>query len=167
MLDTERMIKEVALALVFDKEEEGEEVKGGFENRDESDEDDEEAGASQVGERVGSAKPKPDNDIVCPHSIDVHSNLDTADKSTYQSFHINNRDLIVWWESPCMNFENGMGWILRKLARDRQTKTLLSDTMDVDEAKPEAPGSTVKPKRTVDLESIAFSLGGNLMSNKK
>ncbi|KAK0452592.1 hypothetical protein EV421DRAFT_1731210 [Armillaria borealis] len=145
MLDTERMIK---LAVVFDEEEEREKLKGGIENRDESDEDDEEAGASQVGKRVGSAKPKPDKDI-------------------YQSFHINNRDLIVWWELPCMNFENGMGWILRNLARDRPTKTLLSDTMDVDEAKSEAPGSTVKPKRTVDLESIAFSLGGNLMSRKK
>ena len=30
-----------------------------------------------------------------------------------------------------------------------------------------APGSTVQPKKTVDLESMAFSQGGHLMSNKK
>jgi len=30
-----------------------------------------------------------------------------------------------------------------------------------------APGSTLQPKRTVDLESMAFSQGGHLMSNKK
>jgi pre-mRNA-splicing helicase BRR2 len=30
-----------------------------------------------------------------------------------------------------------------------------------------APGSTVQPKMTVDLESMAFSQGGHLMSNKK
>jgi pre-mRNA-splicing helicase BRR2 len=30
-----------------------------------------------------------------------------------------------------------------------------------------APGSTVQPKKTVDLESMAFSQGGHLMTNKK
>jgi pre-mRNA-splicing helicase BRR2 len=30
-----------------------------------------------------------------------------------------------------------------------------------------APGSIVQPKRAVDLESMAFSQGGHLMSNKK
>ena len=51
-----------------------------------------------------------------------------------------------------------------------------ADAMDVDdEAKPAnvpktatlAPGSTLQPKKTVDLESMAFSQGGHLMSNKK
>lgn len=63
-----------------------------------------------------------------------------------------------------------VGWILRELA---QAKSRPTDSMDVDE-KPEvpktaalAPGSTLQPKRTVDLESMAFSQGGHLMTNKK
>jgi pre-mRNA-splicing helicase BRR2 len=70
--------------------------------------------------------------------------------------------------------EKGIGWILRELAGDRQAKKVQDDAMDVDEKKlavPKtatlAPGSTVQPKRTVDLESMAFSQGGHLMSNKK
>ena len=62
-----------------------------------------------------------------------------------------------------------MGWIL---ADDWQVKAQ-PDAMDVDE-KPEVPktatltpGSTLQPKCTVDLESMAFSQGGHLMSNKK
>jgi pre-mRNA-splicing helicase BRR2 len=69
--------------------------------------------------------------------------------------------------------EKGVGWILRELAGDRQAKPR-SDTMDVDEPKIEvpktatvAPGSIVQPKRTVDLDSMAFNQGGHLMSNKK
>ncbi|KAK0203464.1 putative RNA helicase [Desarmillaria ectypa] len=109
----------------------------------------------------------------------------------YQSFHITtkflkNRDVIVWCTKLMRSDadervnvevamrEKGVGWILRELAGDRQTKARPSDAMDVDEAKPEvpktgtlAPGSTVQPKRTVDLESMAFSQGGHLMSNKK
>ncbi|SJK98702.1 probable ATP dependent RNA helicase [Armillaria ostoyae] len=109
----------------------------------------------------------------------------------YQSFHITtkflkNRDVIVWCTKLMRSDadervnvevamrEKGVGWILRDLAGDRQTKARPSDAMDVDGTKPEvpktatlAPGSTVQPKRTVDLESMAFSQGGHLMSNKK
>jgi pre-mRNA-splicing helicase BRR2 len=68
--------------------------------------------------------------------------------------------------------EKGISWILQELAGDRQAKAQ-PDTMDIDE-RPEvprtatlAPGSTLQPKRTVDLESMAFSQGGHLMLNKK
>ncbi|PPQ88313.1 hypothetical protein CVT25_012373 [Psilocybe cyanescens] len=109
----------------------------------------------------------------------------------YQSFHITakflkNRDVVVWCTKLMRSDaeerinvevamrEKGLGWILRELAGDRQAKGEKPDAMDVDEAKPEvpktatlAPGSTVQPKRTVDLESMAFAQGGHLMSNKK
>ncbi|KAF7968038.1 hypothetical protein HWV62_32144 [Athelia sp. TMB] len=111
----------------------------------------------------------------------------------YQSFHIitkflKNRDVIVWCTKLMRSDadervnvevamrEKGVGWILRELAGDRQAKAPTSgDAMDVDGKQPEAvpktatlaPGSTVQPKRTVDLESMAFSQGGHLMSNKK
>ncbi|PPQ67232.1 hypothetical protein CVT24_011551 [Panaeolus cyanescens] len=110
----------------------------------------------------------------------------------YQSFHITskflkNREVIVWCTKLMRSDadervnvevamrEKGLGWILRDLAGDRQAKAVKSDAMDVDEVKPAvvpktatlAPGSTVQPKRTVDLESMAFSQGGHLMSNKK
>ncbi|OBZ77999.1 putative U5 small nuclear ribonucleoprotein helicase [Grifola frondosa] len=110
----------------------------------------------------------------------------------YQSFHVirkfvKNRDVIVWCTKLMRSDadervnvevamrEKGLGWILRELAGDRKAK-MKTDRMDVDE-KPKveavpktatlAPGSTVQPKRTVDLESMAFSQGGHLMSNKK
>lgn len=110
----------------------------------------------------------------------------------YQSFHITaklikNRDVIVWCTKLMRSDadervnvevamrEKGLGWILRELAGDRQAKAVKSDAMDVDHPKPTqvpktatlAPGSTVQPKRMVDLESMAFSQGGHLMSNKK
>ncbi|KAH9477321.1 U5 small nuclear ribonucleoprotein 200 kDa helicase [Psilocybe cubensis] len=110
----------------------------------------------------------------------------------YQSFHITakflkNRDVVVWCTKLMRSDaeervnvevamrEKGLGWILRELAGDRQVKSeKRSDAMEVDEPKPEvpktatlAPGSTVQPKRTVDLESMAFAQGGHLMSNKK
>ncbi|KIP11835.1 hypothetical protein PHLGIDRAFT_124513 [Phlebiopsis gigantea 11061_1 CR5-6] len=111
----------------------------------------------------------------------------------YQSFHVitkflKNRDVIVWCTKLMRSDaeervnievamrEKGLGWILRELAGDRKAKAKTEDAMDVDE-KPKAqtvpktatlaPGSTVQPKRTVDLESMAFSQGGHLMSNKK
>ncbi|KAF9443271.1 Sec63-domain-containing protein [Macrolepiota fuliginosa MF-IS2] len=108
----------------------------------------------------------------------------------FQSHHviqvfIKNRDAIVWCTKLMRSDadervnvevamrEKGVGWILRELAGDKQTKTE-ADAMDVDETKPEvpktatlAPGSTVQPKRILDLESMAFSQGGHLMSNKK
>lgn len=108
----------------------------------------------------------------------------------FESFHITtkflkNRDVIVWCTKLMRSDaeervnvevamrEKGVGWILRELAGDRQAKSRPADAMDVDE-KPEvpktatlAPGSTLQPKRTVDLESMAFSQGGHLMTNKK
>ena len=107
----------------------------------------------------------------------------------YQSFHtttkfLKNRDVIVWCTKLMRSDadervnvevamrEKGVGWILRELAGDRQAKAQ-PDAMDVD-VSPEVPktatltpGSTLQPKRTVDLESMAFSQGGHLMSNKK
>ena len=111
----------------------------------------------------------------------------------YQSFHVitkflKNRDVIVWCTKLMRSDadervnvevamrEKGVGWILRELAGDRQAKQTRDDAMDVDvkeatAAVPKtatlAPGSTVQPKMVVDLESMAFSQGGHLMSNKK
>jgi pre-mRNA-splicing helicase BRR2 len=71
--------------------------------------------------------------------------------------------------------EKGLGWILHELAGDCQAKAHVNDAMDVDvQAKkmqvPKtaklAPGSVVQPKKTLDLESMAFSQSGHLMSNK-
>ncbi|KIJ15196.1 hypothetical protein PAXINDRAFT_169339 [Paxillus involutus ATCC 200175] len=111
----------------------------------------------------------------------------------YQSFHVitkflKNRDVIVWCTKLMRSDadervnvevamrEKGVGWILRELAGDRQAKKTHDDAMDVDAKEAAAgvpktatlaPGSTVQPKRTIDLESMAFSQGGHLMSNKK
>ncbi|KIK97275.1 hypothetical protein PAXRUDRAFT_825079 [Paxillus rubicundulus Ve08.2h10] len=111
----------------------------------------------------------------------------------YQSFHVitkflKNRDVIVWCTKLMRSDadervnvevamrEKGVGWILRELAGDRQAKKTHNDAMDVDDKEAAvsvpktatlAPGSTVQPKRTIDLESMAFSQGGHLMSNKK
>ncbi|KAI0310341.1 hypothetical protein OF83DRAFT_1088432, partial [Amylostereum chailletii] len=71
--------------------------------------------------------------------------------------------------------KGGLGWILGELAGDRQVKTRADDAMDVDGqaqgAVPKkattAPGSVVQSKKMVDLESMAFSQGGHLMSNKR
>ncbi|KAF8555606.1 Sec63-domain-containing protein [Imleria badia] len=111
----------------------------------------------------------------------------------YQSFHVitkflKNRDVIVWCTKLMRSDadervnvevamrEKGVGWILRELAGDRQAKKTHDDAMDVDVQEATAtvpktatlaPGSTVQPKSIVDLESMAFSQGGHLMSNKK
>ena len=108
----------------------------------------------------------------------------------FQSFHtvtkfLKNRDVIVWSTKLARSDtdervnvevamrEKGVGWILRELAGDRQIKAA-TEAMDIDEVKHEvpktatlAPGTTVQPKRTLDLESMMFSQGGHLMSNKK
>lgn len=69
--------------------------------------------------------------------------------------------------------KKGLSWIIHELTGDRQPKGAPSDAMDVDE-KPTVPktaalaaGSTVQPKRTIDLENMAFSQGGHLVSNEK
>jgi pre-mRNA-splicing helicase BRR2 len=110
----------------------------------------------------------------------------------YQSFHIitkflKNRDVIVWCTKLMRSDaeervnvevamrEKGVGWILKQLAGDRMMQSR-TDAMDVDDAtqndaipKPStlAQSSSLQPKRTVDLESMAFAQGGHLMSNKK
>ena len=110
----------------------------------------------------------------------------------YQSFEVitkflKNRDVVVWCTKLARSDANervdvevamrekGLGWILRELAGDRQAKTQTGDAMDVDEQVKSAqvpktatlaPGSVVQPKKTVDLESMIFSQGGHLMSNK-
>jgi pre-mRNA-splicing helicase BRR2 len=106
----------------------------------------------------------------------------------YQSFDVTtkflrNREAIVWCTKLMRSDaeervnvevamrEKGVGWILRALAGDRKAKTQV-DAMDVESREvPKtatiAPGSTVQPKRVLDLESMAFGQGGHLMSNKK
>ena len=110
----------------------------------------------------------------------------------YQSFDVitkflKNRDVVVWCTKLARSDANervdvevamrekGLGWILRELAGDRQAKAHAEDAMDVDEQAKSAqvpktatlaPGSVVQPKKTVDLESMVFSQGGHLMSNK-
>ena len=110
----------------------------------------------------------------------------------YQSFHITkflkNRDVIVWCTKLMRSDadervnvevamrEKGVGWVLWELAGDRQTKAR-TDAMDMDEQPAQlkdvpktatlAPGPTLQLKRTVDLESMAFTQGGHLMLNKK
>lgn len=110
----------------------------------------------------------------------------------YQSFDVitkflKNRDVVIWCTKLARSDadervnvevamrEKGLGWILRELAGDRQAKARTEDAMDVDEQAKSAqvpktatlaPGSVVQPKRTVDLEGMAFSQGGHLMSNK-
>ena len=100
---------------------------------------------------------------------------------------IMNRDLIVWCtklnrssDDEKMDIEvtmreKGVGWILRELRGEKAKPGTTTDTtMDVDQAQKTVPnkatlqpGSTVAPKRVVDLESMTFSAGGHLMSNKK
>lgn len=110
----------------------------------------------------------------------------------YQSFDVitkflKNRDVVIWCTKLARSDadervnvevamrEKGLGWILRELAGDRQAKARAEDAMDVDEQAKSAqvpktatlaPGSVVQPKKTVDLEGMAFSQGGHLMSNK-
>ena len=102
---------------------------------------------------------------------------------------LKNRDVIVWCTKLVRSDvdervnvevamrEKGVGWILRELAGDRKARGGADgNAMDIDEKSPikevpktgtVAPGSTVQPKGTVDLEGMAFSQGGHLMSNKK
>lgn len=111
----------------------------------------------------------------------------------YESYHIiakflKNREVVVWCTQLMRSDadgrvnvevamrERGLGWILRELAGDRQAMaTKNGEEMDVVEPQqvkiPNTgtipPGSTIQPKRAVDLEAMAFSQGGHLMSNKK
>lgn len=103
---------------------------------------------------------------------------------------LKNREVIVWCTKLVRSDANerinvevamrekGVGWILRELAGDRKAKASTSgDKMDVDEnhkaqqTVPKtgtlAPGSIAHPRQILDLEGMAFSQGGHLMSNKK
>lgn len=96
-----------------------------------------------------------------------------------------NRDVIVWCTKLARSSEDekkdvevamrekGVGWILRSLAGER-TKTSGSGKMDIDsemKAVPTkvtlAPGSVAQPRKMVDIDSLIFTQGGHLMSNKK
>lgn len=99
---------------------------------------------------------------------------------------VKNRDVVVWCtkldrsnEQERMNVEVAMrernvGWILKELRGDRTKRRVAdSDSMEVDVQGPVpktgtvAPGSTLPPRRVIDLDGMAFSQGGHLMSNKK
>ncbi|CEL57890.1 pre-mRNA-splicing helicase BRR2 [Rhizoctonia solani AG-1 IB] len=97
-----------------------------------------------------------------------------------------NRDVIVWCTKLARSDDNeranievamrekNVGWILKALAGGRTTRAN-GDAMDVDPKLTKnvpttatlAPGSTIQPRKTVDLEGMAFSQGGHLNSNKK
>lgn len=97
-----------------------------------------------------------------------------------------NRDVIVWCTKLARSDDNeranvevamrekNVGWILKALAGGRTTRAA-GDAMDVDPKLSKnvpttatlAPGSTTQPRKTLDLEAMAFSQGGHLNSNKK
>lgn len=100
---------------------------------------------------------------------------------------LKNREIVVWCTKLIRSDadervnievamrEKGVGWILRELAGDRKARAG-DNAMDVDgksvvqdvpKTGTVAPGSTVQPKRILDLEEMAFGQGGHLMSNKK
>ncbi|KAG5337127.1 hypothetical protein C0989_010591 [Termitomyces sp. Mn162] len=109
----------------------------------------------------------------------------------YQSFHITtkflkNHNVVVWCTKlmcsnadKCVNVEvamhkKGLGWILHELTGNCQAKAAKSlddnDAMDVD-MKPKVPktvmlqpGSTVEPKKMVNMMALAFSQGGHLIN---
>lgn len=99
---------------------------------------------------------------------------------------VKNRDKIVWCTKLARSDEDekvdvqvvmrekGVGWILKELAGDTATKASRGGSGAT--AKPDpamsklnlAPGTVAPaPRKTVDLESMAFSQGARLMSNKK
>lgn len=123
---------------------------------------------------------------------DVENSL--MDLTDYDKFElvatlVNNREKIVWCTKLARSDDNekmdvevamrekGVGWILKELRGDAaKAGRGKGDAMDVDSAKPDpsslkgtlAPGGFAPPPRkTVDLEAMAFSQGGRLMSNKK
>lgn len=96
---------------------------------------------------------------------------------------VSNRERIVWCtrlarasETERMDVEvamreKGVGYILKELSSTSSASKGASG-MDLDEADAPkkaniAPGSLVQPRNTVDLESMIFTAGARLMSNKK
>ncbi|GAA5834693.1 hypothetical protein JCM9279_007084 [Rhodotorula babjevae] len=117
--------------------------------------------------------------------------LTEYDKFELVSALVTNRDRVVWCTKLARSSdderldvevamrEKGVGWILKELRGDSSSAARRGadgDAMDVD-AKVAASGpskGTLKPgeaapppRKTVDLESMAFAQGGRLMSNKK
>lgn len=115
--------------------------------------------------------------------------LTEYDKFELVSTLITNRDKIVWCTKLARSSddekvdvevamrEKGVGWILKELrGGDAATAAARDDNMDVDTIiKPAGPAKgTLKPgeaapppRKTLDLEAMAFAQGGRLMSNKK
>ncbi|GJN87131.1 hypothetical protein Rhopal_000076-T1 [Rhodotorula paludigena] len=118
--------------------------------------------------------------------------LTEYDKFELVSTLVTNRDKIVWctrlarsnddekMDVEVAMREKGVGWILKELRGEAGTRRAGGDAMDVDGGasaiKPAAgptkgtlkPGEAAPPPRkTLDLESMAFAQGGRLMSNKK
>lgn len=97
-----------------------------------------------------------------------------------------NRDVVVWCtklsrseEAERLNLEvamreKGVSWILKELHGDRTKPSALSEPMDIDAhvgsdgQKAVLKAQTAAPAlKSVDLEGMAFTQGGHLMSNKK
>ncbi|KAE8223116.1 hypothetical protein CF319_g3803 [Tilletia indica] len=102
-----------------------------------------------------------------------------------------NRDLIVWCTrlgradaEERVNIEvamreKGLGWILKQLrSSGGKSEAIASAPMLIDDDAKErarkmssratlAPGTTVKPRKGVDLEAMAFTQGGHLNTNAK
>ncbi|GAA5859336.1 hypothetical protein JCM8547_001990 [Rhodosporidiobolus lusitaniae] len=120
--------------------------------------------------------------------------LTEYDKFEVVAVLVKNREKVVWCTRLARSDEDGKvdvevamrekgcGWILKELKGDSgKTRRSAGDAMDVDSSasstiKPAAdskkgtlaPGSLAPPPRkTVDLESMSFSQGARLMSNKK
>ncbi|GAA5998703.1 ATP-dependent RNA helicase BRR2 [Rhodotorula paludigena] len=118
--------------------------------------------------------------------------LTEYDKFELVSTLVTNRDKIVWctrlarsnddekMDVEVAMREKGVGWILKELRGEVGARRAGGDAMDVDGGasaiKPAAgptkgtlkPGEAAPPPRkTLDLESMAFAQGGRLMSNKK
>lgn len=113
--------------------------------------------------------------------------LTDYDKFELVSTLVKNRERIVWCTKLARSDDNekvdievamrekGVGWILKELVDKVPTKkSTRGDVMDVDTIDPAslkgnlAPGAIAPPPRkTVDLEAMAFSQGARLMSNKK
>ncbi|KAH9988137.1 Sec63-domain-containing protein [Russula vinacea] len=175
-----------------DEEEEGEGDKDGAVAEGEEEGEDALVIGGASSSKAGG-KAKADKDIVSPHSVDafwvqrlvsdVYSDPQTASDKTlavlsvlgsesnlrdcenqlmelfdYQSFDVitkflKNRDVVVWCTKLARSDANERV--------DVEAKAHAEDAMDVDEQ-----AKSAQPKKTVDLESMIFSQGGHLMSNK-
>lgn len=146
---------------------------------------------------IGASYPDPiqSNDFTTKALEFLSSEMDLRDLENslaelfgYENFDLvatltKNRDVIVWCTKLARSSEDekkdvevamrekGVGWILRSLAGERSKA---SGKMDIDteiKAVPNkvtlAPGSIAQPRKMVDIDSLIFTQGGHLMSNKK